>query len=73
LFVVQQRSSILAEIGWLAYFGVIFVIAVYLLNIFVVPHHFNDKIAVMLAAGFAALTMIFTRATAARRGHRRGE
>ncbi len=52
----------MAEIGWLAYFFAIFVILVYVFNIFVVPHHFNDKIAILLAAIFAAIVMIVTRA-----------
>jgi len=56
------RTSILAEIGWLAYFFAIFVAAVYAMVIFVVPHHFNDKIAITLAGIFAALVMIATRA-----------
>ena len=59
---MQQRSSILVEFGWLAYFFAIFVILVYAFNIFVVPHHFNDKIADVLAAGIAAIVMIVTRA-----------
>jgi uncharacterized protein YggT (Ycf19 family) len=57
-----QRSSILAEIGWLAYFFAIFVVLVYAFNIWVVPHHFNDKVAAALAAILAALVMIGTRA-----------
>ena len=64
---MQKRSSIAAEIGWLAYFFVIFVIAVYVLNLFLVPHHFNDKIADTLAAIVAALVMIGTRAAYAKR------
>jgi hypothetical protein len=52
----------MAEIGWLAYFFAIFVILVYAFNIFVVPHHFNDKIAILLAAIIAAIVMIVTRA-----------
>jgi hypothetical protein len=59
---VQQRSSILAELGWLAYFFAIFVIGVYAFNIFVVPHHFNDKIAIVIAGIIAAIVMIATRA-----------
>jgi hypothetical protein len=59
---VQQRSSILAEIAWLAYFFAIFIILVYAFNIFVVPHHFNDRVADVLAAGIAAIVMIATRA-----------
>jgi hypothetical protein len=57
-----QRSSVLAEIGWLAYFFVIFVVMVYAMNIFVVPHHFNDKIAIVVAGIIAGLVMIYTRA-----------
>ncbi len=63
----QPRSSILREIGWLAYFIVVFVIAVYLLVGLLVPHHFNDKIAIALAAIFAGLIMIATRAAVAAR------
>jgi hypothetical protein len=56
------KSSIASEIGWLAFFLVVFVAAVYLLVRSLVPHHFNDKIAIVLAAIFAGLMMIFTRA-----------
>jgi len=66
---MQQRSSILAEIGWLALFFAVFVAAMYIFNIFLVPHHFNDKIADVLAGIVAALVMIAVRArfTVARR------
>jgi hypothetical protein len=57
----RQRSSVGVEIGWLAYFLVVFVAAVFLLVRGLVPHHFNDKIAIMLAAIFAGLIMIGTR------------
>ena len=56
------RSSIAAEIGWLLYFAAVFVGIVYLLVSLVVPHHFNDKIAIALAAIFAGLILIATRA-----------
>lgn len=59
---MQRRSSLLTEFGWLAFFFAIFVVLVYVLNIFVVPHHFNDKVAVMLAAIVAGLAMIAARA-----------
>jgi len=39
-----------AEVGWLVYFFAIFVAFVYAFNLWVVPHHFNDKIASTLAA-----------------------
>jgi hypothetical protein len=61
-FFVQQRSSLLAEFGWLAFFFAIFVVLVYAFNLWVVPHHFNDKIAVMLAAIIAGVVMIAVRA-----------
>jgi hypothetical protein len=58
----KPRSSVSAEFGWLAYFLAVFVAAVYALLRTLVPHHFNDKVAVMLAAIFAGLVMIGTRA-----------
>ena len=60
----------LVEVGWLAYFIAVFVVFVYLLVGLLVPHHFNDKIAIALAALFAGLVMIGTRAWATR-GRRR--
>jgi len=59
---VQRRSSILTELGWLAFFAAIFVALVYALNLFVVPHHFNDRVAVAIAAIFAGIAMIAVRA-----------
>ncbi|MGB6985551.1 MAG: hypothetical protein WBD74_06175 [Candidatus Aquilonibacter sp.] len=59
---MQQRSSILAELGWLAYFLAVFAVLVYLFNILVVPHHFNYIVANVLAGGIAAIVMIVTRA-----------
>ncbi|HZV77933.1 MAG TPA: hypothetical protein VFF63_09275 [Candidatus Babeliales bacterium] len=63
----QPPSSIAAEIGWLAYFFAIFISLVYLSVRFVVPHHFNDKIAIALAAIFAGLILIATRAWTAKK------
>ena len=60
--VAQPPSSVSAEIGWLAFFLVVFVAAVYLFVRSLVPHHFNDKIAIVLAAIFAGLVMIAARA-----------
>ncbi len=67
----MRRQSILAELGWLAYFLVLLAIAVYGANIAagaLFPHHFNDKVADALAAIAAALVFIATRAYAAGRG-----
>ncbi|HLY02118.1 MAG TPA: hypothetical protein VKR56_06425 [Candidatus Cybelea sp.] len=58
----QPPSSVLAEIAWLGFFLVIFVAAVYLFVRTLVPHHFNDKVAIMLAAIAAGLIMIGVRA-----------
>lgn len=65
----MQRSPVLVEIGWLAYFIAVFVVLVYVMVGLLVPHHFNDKIAIALAGLFAGLIMIGTRAwiTARRR------
>ena len=60
----QRRSSVSGEIGWLVYFLLVFAVATYLLLRNVVPHHFNDKVAVMLAAIFSGLVLIGTRALA---------
>jgi hypothetical protein len=59
---VQQRSSLLVEFGWLAFFFAIFVLLVYAFNIFIVPHHFNDKIAIVISAIIAGIVMIAVRA-----------
>jgi hypothetical protein len=58
------------EIAWLAYFLIVFAALVYLLVRTLVPHHFNDKVAVMLAAIFAGLIMIASRAWLSRRWRR---
>ena len=66
----RRPSSILTELGWLAFFLVVFVASVYVLVRSLVPHHFNDKIAVALAAMFAGLVMIGTRAWASAKWRR---
>jgi hypothetical protein len=68
--VAQPPSSISAEIGWLAFFLLVFAACVYLLVLTLVPHHFNDKIAIALAAIFAGLIMIGVRAWATRKWRR---
>jgi hypothetical protein len=65
--VKPARSSVVAEIAWLVYFLAVFAIAVYAMVLLVVPHHFNDKIAIALAGIFAALVLIVTRAKIGRR------
>lgn len=63
----RRPSPVAVELAWLAYFLLVFVAAVYLLVRTLVPHHFNDKIAIVLAAMFAGLIMIATRAWATKR------
>lgn len=58
----QRGSSLSGEIAWLVYFLFVFAVTAYLLLRDLVPHHFNDKVAVMLAAIFAGLVWIGTRA-----------
>ena len=58
------------EIAWLGFFLVVFVAAVYLLVRSLVPHHFNDKVAIVLAAIVAGLVMIGARAWFASRSRR---
>jgi hypothetical protein len=66
----QSHSSVLVELAWLGYFLIVFVALVYAAVIFVVPHHFNDKVAIALAGLFAGIVMIGTRAwVAARKTH----
>jgi membrane protein implicated in regulation of membrane protease activity len=63
----QPRSSVVAELGWLGFFLLIFAAFMYAFVGLLVPHHFNDKIAIVLAAIFAGLLMIVTRAWMTRR------
>jgi hypothetical protein len=67
----RQPSSISTELGWLAFFLVVFVASVYLFVLALVPHHFNDKIAIALAAMFAGLVMIGARAWVSTKWRRR--
>ena len=60
--VVRRSSSVLGELGWLAYFLAVFAVVAVLMIAFVVPHHFNDRVAIMISAIFAGLAMIVTRA-----------
>jgi branched-subunit amino acid transport protein len=64
------RGSILGELGWLVYFLVVLVIAVYAMNIFVVPHHFNAVVANVIAAIVAGLVYVWTRSYVQRRTKR---
>jgi uncharacterized membrane protein YoaK (UPF0700 family) len=62
-----SQSSIGQELLWLLVWAVIFVVCTVVLLKFVVPHHFNDRVAVTISAIFSALVMIALRGYAARR------
>ncbi len=63
----RSQSSIGQELFWLLIFAVIFIIITVLLLKFVVPHHFNDRIAVMISAIVSGVAMIALRAYFSRR------
>ncbi|MGZ3496719.1 MAG: hypothetical protein ACXWNK_00920 [Vulcanimicrobiaceae bacterium] len=63
----NRPSSIGAEIGWLLLFLAIFVVITFLMLKFVVPHHFNDRVAVTIAALISGVIWILLRGKAARR------
>ncbi|HET9096468.1 MAG TPA: hypothetical protein VFN37_07385 [Candidatus Baltobacteraceae bacterium] len=63
----RSQSSIGQELLWLLVWAVIFVIVTVLLIKFVVPHHFNDRIAVMISAIVSGVAMIGLRAYVSRR------
>jgi len=65
---VQHRnSSIAQELLWLLAWLLIFVALTWLLLKFLVPHHFNDRIAVVLSAIVSSVAWIALRAYVTRR------
>lgn len=66
----RGSSSVGAELGWLVVFLAIFAAIAFLMLRFVVPHHFNDRIAIVIAAIVSGLLMIALRARYAKRGRR---
>jgi hypothetical protein len=65
--VQRSQSSIGQELLWLLIWVVIFAGVEYLMLKYVVPHHFNDRIAVLIAAIVSGLAMIGLRAYFTRR------
>ncbi|HZT11961.1 MAG TPA: hypothetical protein VFA29_04135 [Candidatus Baltobacteraceae bacterium] len=63
----RSQSSVGREILWLLAWLAIFVFVTVLMLKYVVPHHFNDRIAVMISAILSGLAMIGLRAYTARR------
>lgn len=58
----RAPSSVGNEIAWLVFFLLVFAGFVYLFVGLLVPHHFNDKIAIALAGLAAGLVLIGVRA-----------
>ncbi|HZZ63909.1 MAG TPA: hypothetical protein VFE17_00295 [Candidatus Baltobacteraceae bacterium] len=63
----SANSSIGRELLWFLAWLAIFVVITWALLRFLVPHHFNDRIAVLLAAIATSLVWIGLRGYAARR------
>ncbi|HEY8314897.1 MAG TPA: hypothetical protein VIG51_12120 [Candidatus Baltobacteraceae bacterium] len=63
----NRPSSPGNELRWLLLFLGIFAIVTYLMLRFVVPHHFNDRVAVTISALVAGVVWMILRANAARR------
>jgi undecaprenyl pyrophosphate phosphatase UppP len=63
----RSESSIGQELMWLLVWAAIFIVITVLLLKFVVPHHFNDRVAVMISAIVSGIAMIALRAYVTRR------
>lgn len=63
----RSQSSIGRELLWLLIWAVIFAVVTVLLLRYLVPHHFNDRVAVMISAIVSGVAMIALRAYASRR------
>lgn len=63
----DSNSSVGRELVWLLAWLVIFVVLTWALLKFLVPHHFNDRIAVIISAIVSSLVWIGLRAYVARR------
>jgi uncharacterized membrane-anchored protein len=63
----RSESSVGRELLWLLVWLAIFVFVTVLMLKFVVPHHFNDRVAVMISAIVSGLAMIALRAKLTRR------
>ena len=63
----RSESSVGRELLWLLVWIVIFAFCEFMLLKFLVPHHFNDRIAVMIAAIISGIAMIALRAYVTRR------
>jgi hypothetical protein len=63
----RNQSSVAQELRWFGLWLALFVILTYLMLRLVVPHHFNDRIAVTISGILSGLAMIALRARLTRR------
>ena len=63
----RNQSSVAQELGWFGLWVALFVVAMLLMRWLVVPHHFNETIAIMIAGIVSAIAMIALRARLSRR------
>lgn len=54
----QRPSNVRNELGWLALFVAIFIVITYALLRFVVPLHFNDRVAITISAILSGIIWI---------------
>jgi membrane protein implicated in regulation of membrane protease activity len=64
---MRQQSSIRNELAALGIFLLMFVVITYLMLRFIVPLHFNDRVAIMIAAILASVSYVALRAWIAKR------
>lgn len=58
----RNQSSVGEELRWFGLWIVLFVVVMLLMRVFVVPHGFNETVAIMIAGILSAVAMIAIRA-----------
>lgn len=58
----QRPSNVRNELGWLVLFVAIFIVITYAMVTLLVPHHFNDRVAIMISAILSGVIWIGLRA-----------
>lgn len=58
----QRPSNVRNELGWLVLFVAIFIVITYGMVTLLVPHHFNDRVAIMISAILSGVIWIGLRA-----------
>jgi hypothetical protein len=63
----RAKTTVIQEVLWLAAWLALFVAVTWVFLKFVVPHHFNDRVAVVVSAIISSLAWIALRAYVTRR------